>query len=244
MRTTRVLTEASRLPDAWLTVEGGARIVIPAAFGNHFRVRLTSDAVLEPPHEPHSGQMILLRIEQDTTGGWTLTPNSAGITTRGSLILNTAASAVSVWMLLWDDEAAMWDAVGVPDLAAVYQPLNASLTSLSGITVTSAGLALLDDASAAAQRTTLGLGTMAVQNAVNVAIGGGAITGITDLAVADGGTGASDASGARTNLGLGTIATTAIVAAQADSTATTVADLKADFNALLAKMRTSGALAT
>lgn len=35
-----------------------------------------------------------------------------------------------------------------------------------------------------------------------VKITGGSITGITDLAVADGGTGASNASGARTNLGL------------------------------------------
>jgi hypothetical protein len=44
-------------------------------------------------------------------------------------------------------------------------------------------------------------GTMAVQNASSVAITGGSVTGITDLAVADGGTGSSTAAGARTNLG-------------------------------------------
>lgn len=47
-----------------------------------------------------------------------------------------------------------------------------------------------------------GLGTMSVQNSSSVTVTGGSITGITDLAVADGGTGASDASGARSNLGV------------------------------------------
>ena len=96
-------------------------------------------------------------------------------------------------------------------------------------TLTAAGRALLDDANAATQRTTLGLGSIATQDAsavaitggsatlstltatssslASVAITGGSIAGITDLAVADGGTGASTAANARTNLGLGTLAT-------------------------------------
>jgi hypothetical protein len=43
-------------------------------------------------------------------------------------------------------------------------------------------------------------GTIASQNSNSVTITGGSITGITDLAVADGGTGAGTAAGARTNL--------------------------------------------
>jgi hypothetical protein len=44
--------------------------------------------------------------------------------------------------------------------------------------LTTAGKALLDDADATAQRTTLGLGTIATQNANNVALTGGSITGL------------------------------------------------------------------
>jgi hypothetical protein len=46
--------------------------------------------------------------------------------------------------------------------------------------LTTAGKALLDDVDASAQRTTLGLGTIATQNANNVALTGGTITGLGD----------------------------------------------------------------
>ena len=98
-----------------------------------------------------------------------------------------------------------------PDLAAL-----AALTTTGAIERTGAGTAstftvtafaktLLDDADATTARGTLGLGTLATQASNNVAITGGSISGITDLAIADGGTGASTAAAARTNLGATTI---------------------------------------
>jgi hypothetical protein len=61
---------------------------------------------------------------------------------------------------------------------------------------------LSDLTSTSNARTNLGLGTIATQASNSVTITGGSISGITDLALADGGTGASDAATARTNLGL------------------------------------------
>lgn len=106
------------------------------------------------------------------------------------------------------------------------QAFSTSLTSLAGVTTAADSLpyataadtwavttltafarTILDDVDAPAVRTTLGLGTVATQAASSVAITGGSITGITDIAIADGGTGGSTPAAARTNLELGTAAT-------------------------------------
>lgn len=57
----------------------------------------------------------------------------------------------------------------------------------------------------------------------NLTITGGAISGITDLGVADGGTGASTQSGARTNLGLGAVAVDNVVPVSRGGTNATTA---------------------
>jgi hypothetical protein len=79
-------------------------------------------------------------------------------------------------------------------------------SSASGVvansSITSFGRTLIAQSGATEARTELGLGSIALQNAGSVAISGGTISDITDLAIADGGTGASSAADARTNLGL------------------------------------------
>jgi hypothetical protein len=83
---------------------------------------------------------------------------------------------------------------------------NLAYASASGIiattTLTSFGRTLISETAASGVRAALGLGSMALQDAGSIVISGGTISGITDLAIADGGTGASSAADARTNLGL------------------------------------------
>ena len=85
--------------------------------------------------------------------------------------------------------------------------LDQQLQDVAGLAVSDGNIIVGDGSnfvaeSGATARTSLGLGSIATQAANNVTISGGAVTGITDITVADGGTGASSASAARTNLGV------------------------------------------
>jgi len=77
--------------------------------------------------------------------------------------------------------------------AADKMAYTTALDTWAEADITAFGRSLIDDANAAAGRTTLGLGTIATQASDSVSITGGSITGITDLVVADGGTGLSSA---------------------------------------------------
>ena len=101
----------------------------------------------------------------------------------------------------------------VVDLTSTFnfQAASATLTAIAALAVTDGNIIVGNGTtwvaeSGATARTSLGLGSIATQDANNVSITGGSITGITDLAVSDGGTGASSFTANNVLLGNGTSA--------------------------------------
>lgn len=113
----------------------------------------------------------------------------------------TVSSSGTVWTI--DNDAVTYAKMqNVSTTDVILGRSSSGSGNVEEITFTDFAQSLADDTSASVARTTLGLGDISVQDASNVTISGGSITGITDLAVTDGGTGASTAANARTNLGL------------------------------------------
>ena len=146
----------------------------------------------------------------DQIGYWTGTDTFAltSLTSFGRSLIddaNASAARTTLGVVIGTDvqayDAELAALAGLTSAADKVPYFTGSATAALA-DFTSFGRSLVDDADASAARTTLGLGSIATQAANSVSISGGSITGITDLAVADGGTGASDAGTARTNLGL------------------------------------------
>jgi hypothetical protein len=124
-----------------------------------------------------------LAIAQGGTGATTADTalDNLGGTTVGKGVFKAATAAAA--------QQAMDTEVGVD-----VQAYDADLTALGGLAKTDGNFIVGDGStwvaeSGATARTSLGLGSIATQASSAVTITGGSITGITDLAVADGGTG-------------------------------------------------------
>jgi hypothetical protein len=124
-----------------------------------------------------------LAIAQGGTGATTADTalDNLGGTTVGKGVFKAATAAAA--------QQAMDTEVGVD-----VQAYDADLTALGGLAKTDGNIIVGDGTtwvaeSGATARTSLGLGSIATQASSAVTITGGSITGITDLAVADGGTG-------------------------------------------------------
>ena len=189
-------------PASTVTSVFGRTGAVAAVSSDYSSVGLTGTAI--GASSPSSGAFTTLSCPSISFTGGSITGITDLAVADGGTGASDASGARSNLGLVIGTEVQAYDE-GLASIAGLTTSADQGIYTTAADTyatfsLTSAGRALLDDVDAAAQRTTLGLGSIATQDASSVSITGGSITGITDLAIADGGTGASTASDARLNL--------------------------------------------
>ena len=197
------------------------------AVGTASRITVNADSI--DIASTYVGQSSITTLGTIATGTWNgtdiaIADGGTGASTAGDARTNLGL-AIGTDVQAYDADLA---AIAGLTSAANKVPYFTGSGAAALADFTAAGRALVDDADAAAQRSTLGLviGTdVQAYNSTLAAVAGGTYTGDndivtlgtittgvwngTDIAVADGGTGASSAATARTNLGTATSVGTA-----------------------------------
>jgi hypothetical protein len=186
---------------ATLSVNGGSAIAVVAADGSSALVggEITAGDFFEVAYDGTSWVLISApNLAVENVSGITAFARTFLDDADAASVRTTLGLAIGTNVQAYD---AKLGALSGLSPSANTVPYFTGASTMGSTSFTSFGRSLVDDADASAARTTLGLGSLSTESTINNDNWSG-----TDLAVANGGTGASDASTARTNLGLGGLA--------------------------------------
>ena len=145
----------------WITVVEAPSTVIDASLGNHQRLTLTADRIIDTPTNPVDGQMLVLQLRQDAVGGRSITAWSSAFLFENGVAPQIASTgnAIDLFMMFYDAALGRWI---VGHFGSISTPAGAGYNLTISGNQCDVNLAAL-------------LGTVSVASVVNVTIAQGAV---------------------------------------------------------------------